>query len=247
MTGDLPAGLKLPSWLDRYPVVVYAAGSVYDTLRSDAICRITASEQIEVLRRLATDQRMERVWTELYRKKRRSNEFLNPVQRERLSDGKQLSTLHGPQHQHTAVAEFFYHAWFFAVVKLPLTQDKINSRIKPYTVMASRLRKNAEGLRALRLNELAGDVESAATSCENHLQAPSNDILYPIIKRSRGDRVMRSYVLKMSALCRRGFGKVLPGTIATTASVALLKNVSGDQVRDIVRAHDPGVICNAES
>lgn len=173
MTGDLPEDLKLPSWLDRYPVVDYAARSVYDTLRSDAlaglsdqlfmepgICRISASEQIEVFRRLATDQRMERVWRELYRKKRGSNEFLNPVQRERLSDdGKQLSTLHDPQHQHTAVAEFFYSAWFFAVVKLPLTQDKINSRIKPYKVMASKLRKDAEGLRSLGLNELAAVVE----------------------------------------------------------------------------------------
>jgi hypothetical protein len=261
MTGDLPAPVELPSWLGRYPVVLYAVLSTYDTLRRDlagssgrvfvkpGICRIPASEQIEVLRRLATDQRMERVWTELYRKKRGSNEFLNPVQWEglRLFDGKQLSTLHDPQHQHTAVAEFFYHAWFFAVVGLPLTQDEINSRIKPYTIMASKLRRNAEGLRALGLNELAADVESVATSCENRLQAPSNNILYPIVKRSRGDAVMRQYVLKMSALCRRGFGKALPGTIATTASVALSKNISGAQVREIVGATTPGLIPSAES
>jgi hypothetical protein len=183
---------------------------------------------------------MERVWRELYRKKRGSNEFLNPVQREGLYDGKQLTTLHDLQHQHRAVAEFFYHACFFAVVRLPLTQDKINSRIKSYAIMASKFRKNAEGLRASGLNELAADAESLATSCEKRLRAPSNPILYPIVKRSRGDAVMRYYVLKMSALCREGFGKGLAGTVATTASVALSKDISGDQVREIVRAHDPG-------
>jgi hypothetical protein len=106
--------------------------------------------------------------------------------------------------------------------------------------MASEFRKNAEDFRASGLKELAADAESLATCCEKRLRAPSNPILYPIVARSRGDLVKRYYVLKMSALCREGFGKGLAGTVATTASVVLSKNVSGAQVREIVRAHDPG-------
>jgi hypothetical protein len=259
--GDLPPGVELPSWLDRYPTVVYAAKCTYDTIllrerkynarpatSTDASGRVwvkprqrvTASEKIEILKLLATDPRMERVWRELYRKKRGSNEFLNPVRREGLLNGKQLTTLHDPQQQNIAVDAFFHYAWHFAAVRFPLTtQDKILSHFKPYTIMASRLRKNAEGLRALGLDELAADVETVATRCDKRLHVRSH-ILYPTVKRSRGDAVMRYYVLQMSVLCRRGFGKVLPGVIATTASVALSKNISGDQVREIVRAHDPG-------
>lgn len=182
---------------------------------------------------------MERVWRELYRKKRRSSEFLNPVTREGLVNGKQLTTLHDPLQQNIAVVEFLSYAYKFAAGRSPLTtQDKINLHFKPYTIMASELRKNAKGLRALGLGELAADVESVATRCDKRLHVQSH-IFYPIVKRSRGDAVMRQYVLQMAALCRRGFGKVLPGTIATTASVALSKNVSGAQVREIVRAHDP--------
>ncbi len=252
-----PPGLKLPSWLDRYASVVDRAVSIYDRILRDeqeynrpveARFPITASKKIEVLRRLATDQRMGRVWRELYRKKRGSNKFLNPVKRKGLLNEEQLATLHDPEQQDIAVGEFLKHAWLFAAGGFPLmTQDKINSHTRPYTMMASRLRKDAEGLRALGLGELAADVVSVAISCEKRVQIPISNILMPIVKRSRGDDVMRNYVLQMSALCRRGFDKGLPGTVATTASVALSKKINARQVRDIVRAHDPGVICSAGS
>src|SRR5262245_49186080 len=101
--GDPPPGLELPSWLDRYPAVVRQAKSTYEWILRRERQRPptyidksgrpvwvkfpqypTLSEKIEILRRLATDKRMERVWSELYRKKRGSNEFLNPVRREGL-------------------------------------------------------------------------------------------------------------------------------------------------------------------
>src|SRR5262245_16791922 len=110
----LPPGLQLPNWLDRYPAVAREAKFTYaEILRRERRKPptytdksghpvwvkfrqyLTVSEKIEILSRLATDERMERVWRELYRKKRGSNEFLNPVKREGLLlTGKQLITLH---------------------------------------------------------------------------------------------------------------------------------------------------------
>ena len=106
-------------------------------------------------------------------------------------------------------------------------------------MMASRLRKDAGGLRTLGLDELATDVEAIAADCEKSGYMPKPNIILPIVKRSRGDDVMRGFVLRMSATCREGFGNGLPGTVATTASVALSKRISAHQVRDMVRAHDP--------
>jgi hypothetical protein len=221
--------------------------------------RITGSK--EVLKRLATDQRMERVWKELYRKQRASHKFLNPVKRifqrgfhhserpQHRPARRVLATLHDPEQQDMGVGHFLEVAWFFAeATRLRLmTEDKHNSIIRPYTMMASRLRKDAEDLRALKLGDLAANVESAAISCEEFVgnltsAAIQTRWLFPIVKRSRGDDVMRNYVLQMSAHCREAFDKCLPGTLATTASVALAKKIDAHQVRDIVRAHNPGVI-----
>jgi hypothetical protein len=145
-------------------------------------------------------------------------------------------------------------AWFFAkATRLKLTtEDKVNSQMKPYTSMAARLRKDAEDLRALHLGDVAADLESAATSSEewaDQVRSTHEQMrwLLPIVKRPRGDEVMRNYVLRVSSHCREAFDKWLPGTVATTASVALSKEISGDQVREIVRAHDPGVIRSARS
>jgi hypothetical protein len=118
--------------------------------------------------------------------------------------------------------------------------------------MASKLRKDAEDLRALGLSELAADVESVAINCQKEVELRRSDYirnsqsLMPIVKRSRGDDVMRKYVLHMSAACLMDFNKCLSSTVATTASVALAKDIKARQVRDMVRAN-PGVIGSARS
>jgi hypothetical protein len=266
---DLPPDLKLPGWLDRYPSVVDQVVYIYKRIlweereygQPGDQSRITGSK--EALKRLATDQRMERVWNELYRKQRGSNKFLNPVKcifqrglphSERYPVVRNvLATLHDPKQQDIAVGHFLEVAWFFAIAtRLRLrTEDEINSQIKPYTIMAARLREDAEALRALHLGDHAADLESAAISCEKMIDSATSFAgemrwLFPIVKRSRG-HVLRKYVLQMSAHCREAFDKWLPNTVATTASVALSKNVSGDQVREIVRAHDPGATPSARS
>ena len=60
---------------------------------------------------------------------------------------------------------------------------------------------------------------------------------HPVVTRSRGDDLVRGFVLRMNFICHMLFEKDLPGTVATTAGVAFSKKISGDQVRDMVRAY----------
>lgn len=249
--GYLPA-LKRPAWLNHYPAIADEAALVYDRILKDereydaqpAKARLGRSpatlEQIEILNRLASDQRMKGVWRELYRKRRGSSEFLNPVKRKGLLKEK-LARLHDLKNQDMAVRAFFNFAHWLASGRLDLmTQKEINSNNKPFTILASRLRKDAEGLRTLGLDKLAADAEAIASDCEKSAYIPTKpNIILPILKRSRGDDVLRGFVLRMSAICREGFGNGLAGTVATTASVSLSKQISACLVRDIVRAHDP--------
>jgi hypothetical protein len=241
--------LEFPSWLARYPSVADEGESIYEGILRDEReyqeqptdarlpRKFAASEQIAILSRLVTDKRMDRVWRELYRKKRGSNEFSNPAKRQGLFK-EELTTLHDPLNQDMAVRAFLNFAFMLAPGGLRLiTQDWIDSKARPYAKMAYRLRRDAEGLRALGLSELAASVEVVAIDCEKGVYIPKPNILMPIVKRSRGDDVVRAFVLQMSAICREVFGNALSGTVATTANVALSKKISRHQVRDIVRAH----------
>lgn len=73
--------LELPNWLPS-PVAEEAQRVYDDILQQDRKLDprpFTASEQIKVLFRLASDQRMKKVWNELRKKKReRPSEFLHP-------------------------------------------------------------------------------------------------------------------------------------------------------------------------
>ena len=252
--------LELPSWLDLYPSVADEAQTMYDSVlkedleyeRQPTEARFPRSstplEQIELLRRLASDQRMKRVWRELYRKRRGANEFLNPAMRAGIMFEARFPTLHDPKNQDLAAREFFNHAFWLAVLRSGLpTQYEINSRFKPFTMMAARLRQDAQGLESLGLTEFASDLEAMAIVCEKNSNNFNPGILNPIVKRSRGDQVLRGYILRLSVICRSLFKKGLPGTVATTAGVVFSKKITGHQVRDLVRAHDPGLSGPAEA
>ncbi len=246
--------LDLPTWLDLYPSVADEAESIYQGIiqkdrewedeREPAEARhsrrITSLKQIELLCRLASDQRMKSVWRELYRKKRRpSNEFLNPAMPVGITFEAKLPALQDPKNQDMAVREFFSYVFRYATKPSRLlTEHDIKSRFKPITMMAIRLREDSESLQSLGLNDFASDLEAMAIVCDKNSTNFKPGILNPIVKRSRGDQVLRSYILRLSIRCHELFGKGLPGTVATTAGVVFSKNISGHQVRDMVRANN---------
>jgi hypothetical protein len=192
-------------------------------------------EQIALLCRLVSDERMKNVWRELYRKTRGGEQFLNPA---RPVFG--VSGLNSPQNQDMAVREFFRDAFGHAAWPAPLlTRDDYKSKRKSFITMAARLREDAQNLRSLGLSELAPNLDTVAMACEE--RGPNLvPVHHPVVTRPRGDEMVRGFVLRMTIICHMLFDKELYGTVATTAGVAFSKELSGNQVRDMVRAYELG-------
>jgi len=222
--------LDLPDWLPG--PVAGEAQLVYDQIlkhdREGDPRPLTASEEIKVLSRLASDQRMKKVWNELRKKKREHpREFLHPFRMPDLAD---------ENPQDFALRNFFRQAWDLATCGIEL---KTLEQLKPFIKMASRLQRDAQGLRSLGLDEFASELEAKAIVCERMGSFLHTSFSY-VVKRARGDQAVRAFILRLSVLCRDWwFGEVLTATVATTASVALSKKISADQVRNMVRSATP--------
>jgi hypothetical protein len=219
--------LELPDWLPD--PVAEEAQLVYDQILKHDRERdprpFTASEEIKVLLRLASDQRMKKVWNELLKKKRkRPCEFLHQF---RMADPGDENP------QDMALRVFFRFAWDLATCGIEL---KTLKQLEPFIMMASRLQRDAQSLRSLGLEEFASDLDAKAIVCDRMGRFLPNSSFPSVIQRARGDMVARAFILRLSAVCREWwFGEVLTGTVATTASVALSKKISADQVRNMVR------------
>ena len=79
-------------------------------------------------------------------------------------------------------------------------------------------------LASLGFYEFVSDLEAMAIVCEKNTNQPVPDT---VVKRSRGDQVLRTYIFGLSMHCRVKFGKWLPGTVATTAGVVFSKEIAG--------------------
>jgi hypothetical protein len=221
--------LELPNWL---PVpVAEGAKLVYDEIlkydpKNYLLPRpFTASEQINVLLRLTSDQRMKKVWNELLKKKRASSEeFLHQFKMPEPGD-------ENPQDE--ALRFFFKYAWDLATCGIELQTLK---QLRPFIKTASRLEQDAKALRSLGLDEFASDLEDKAIVCQRMGKPLASSTFPSVVERARGDEAMRAFVLRLSAACREWFGEALTGTVATTASVALSKKITADQVRNMVRS-----------
>lgn len=222
--------LELPNWLPG--PVAEEAQLVYDKeiLQYDRTSftlyprPFTASEEIKILQRLASDQRMKKVWNELLKKKRkRPGEFLHQFM---------LPEPGEENPQEAALRIFLKYAWDLATCGIELQTLK---QLKPLIKIASRLEQDAKTLRSLGIDEVASNLEAKAIVCRNCATPLPNSRFPSIVGRARGDKAVRAFVLRLSAACREWFGEALTGTVATTASVALSKTISADQVRNMVR------------
>jgi len=251
--------LQVPDWLPG--AVADRARALYqnilqkdwqrDSLSAEArqSWHDTSLNKIELLRRLTSDTRMEGVWRELYRQRRGPrDEFLNPAIRVGIMFGPTLPILHDPKNQDEACQEFLGTAFWLAVQPSSLPkQEAINFRHESMSGMAERLRQDAQNLISFGLSGIAADMQTLAVRCENNAKQPDRDKFNPVVKRSRGDQVLRAYVVRLSIFCRETFEKWLPGTVATTAKVAFSKEISGRQVREMVRDIPKGCADSLES
>lgn len=223
--------LELPNWLPG--PVAEEAQLIYDEkiLQYDRTSftlyprPFTASDEIKILQRLASDQRMKKVWNELLKKKRkRPGEFLHQFKMPEPGD---------ENPQDAALRSFLKYAWDLATCGIELQTLK---QLRPFIKMASRLEQDAKTLRSLGLDEFASDLEDKAIVCQRMGRPIASSTFPSVVGRTRGDQAVRAFVLRLSAACREWFGEALTGTVATAASVALSKKITADQVRNMVRS-----------
>src|SRR5215831_11719966 len=233
------APTSFPEWLP--PAVIDEAQRIlFDDLDADA----------ELVLRLTTDKRMKPVWDELKKENHRlaARSVLEACVSHVVVPGEApLSSL---TDRDAALTLFFWYAYAFAFMKPKV--GKVSSR----DVLITRCKAEAAVLRlsAIRLWEL--DLSPAHKFLPTELSEQFNahhdnvevaakfydEIAKALIKvkaaeapliisKDYGNRDTRGYVRMLATETRELFGKTLTRSLAKTASVALMKEVSPNQVR----------------
>ena len=267
-----------PNWV---PVAVL---DMAKRLRAELAAEQDRAKAEEVLSRLTSDPRMERVWCEVYKKKRLNHsptdEFWHPARVTHASQAAasrrraiELRKSGGVDNNHEAdllEAEatalesepgqafdqryteqdrgaqlFFYHAYRDALdFKLVLFSD-LKANANTLKALADRLRKEADILRSLEMEENGRSLDEIASDCDDEAfnidpaRLESDDDPW-IIRRQKGDVQLRTFVASLSIRTVSLFGDYLYGTIAAVANVALGRDdVRASKIREILSVH-PG-------
>lgn len=204
--------------------------------------------------RLASDPRMKTVWDELAKRKRSSlREYVYAAREVRLEDDRQalvsmakflkfrgapLGWLAKPNRatadaaQEWAVWQFFRKSFHLAHDQRPALRiaSELKKKERAFRRVAPHLRA-AAGLLGTFHSEDQQVLERLALSFET-ASAPEWGLGF--VARKKGDSVTRAYVMALAWITEGLFRTSLAGSIATTASVALGGNITGDQVKSIL-------------
>jgi hypothetical protein len=186
------------------------------------------AEQWAIFRRLATDVRMRRVWTELTRRKRPSGSYLHPAKQPPPPYGPALTQ---EEAQAWALGYLFFCVFHAASDRMEVSKvDNVAPLKAKFLERARVLRESADDLippksnpflaacvaaNAGALRQVAGWYEDAAST---KLRQPSDPL---VIQNDRGDRVVRGVQILCCSFLNEIFGKRLDRTAATLAAVAL--------------------------
>ena len=205
----------------------------------------------ELLFRLATDKRMKPVWDEL--KKENYKLAARSVLEACASHAIAPREAPNGTDRDAALTLFFWYAYAFAFMRPSV--GTISSRDLPIAdckLQAARLRLSAARLRGLYFvpsevrNFLPADIsEQFADIYANNIEEAAKffdeikDALVKlkaaeaplVVNKDYGNRETRGYVRMLAIVTRKLFGKTLTRSLARTASVALMKEVSANQVR----------------
>jgi hypothetical protein len=201
------------------------------------------SQDEETLLRLLNDVRMEGVWKELFRRKRtasyrQTDTFVHAP----IRTPEESRVMSGWTKQELAAMEFFGKAFFFAVSPGRLSSSAELKKVATLcTKGAKDLRETAKlfhaGFGRDEENELvhADDLEKIARYLDGLAKYHLSKIETPeVVRRSRGDGLLRAFVVHLAQLTQSLFGKSFYRTLAITAAVALNREVSDEQVRRIL-------------
>jgi hypothetical protein len=200
--------------------------------------------------RLATDKRMKFVWRELEKCKQVSGCLSDWIAL--MNDRVDVQL---PQDA-DALALFFWCAYTIAWLGAEVGTVSVHDLpIAQYQAVAAGLRYSAAKLRELRLRHgvqaedhrwrwSSGDgpwdmhireIEEAAKFCDENVEAFTELKAAEaplVVDRIYGNRQARGYVRMLAIETRGFFGQLLAGTLATVASVALMRDVTITQVRN---------------
>ena len=209
-----------------------------------------STEQRAILLRLATDDRMRKVWKELSKRKRPDGGFVYAAKsRQKVPSRKQNEA------QNEALAELFHFAFCAARDRISVSKAVEVEREKEALLQKAKI-----------LRELAKFVEVTAFSKEHvipdplshqltifdagallrvahfleHVAAamrPPSDPL--MVQYHRGDPVVKGVQIEIAAQMQKTFGRVLHGTAATIASVALAKETTEKVTRTAFSDQNP--------
>jgi hypothetical protein len=205
--------MALPDWM---PPAVQSAACWF------ALHCLNNQHELAILRRLSIDPRMERVWTELTRRDRKTGEFFHPVRR-----SGSLVNRTQDQAQHDEMARLFHFAFRATRDRMAVTKPSdIAPPLDLYAQRARVLRDIADDLDAInsadpRVSADAATLRRVAAWQDQAIAAmrPPTDPM--TIKNHRGDPVARGVQILIAAHLEDVFTKRLDGTAATLAAVAL--------------------------
>jgi hypothetical protein len=234
--------ISLPKWLP--PVVLDEAQRIlFADLDADG----------DLVLRLTTDKRMKLVWDEL---KQEDHKLTARSVLEACASHAVVPREAPPSSLTDRDAALTLFLWYaYALAFMQPSVGTISSRDLPIArcrAEATRLRLSALRLRGLYLipaearNFLPGDItEQFADIYANNIEEAAKffeEIEAALVKlkaaeaplvviKDYGNRDARGYVRMLATETRKLFGKTLIRSLATTASVALMKEVSPNQVR----------------
>lgn len=208
--------------MDQIKVPTWVPGMVRDAVKEWSVERThnykDHPRDWAILCRLATDARMEGVWDELRRRQGASADQMR---------------------------QYFFYAYDAACHPRPVTTGaELIEMAKTFRAAAAYAAKWRAGPVDARLPEKLYEMAIDAERRAGISAADPTVVLEPsgwrppalvVLQRETQANAARAYVYELSNFTRQHFGRVLMGSIAVTASVALEQEITREQVHDWTR------------
>jgi hypothetical protein len=223
----------LPHWVPR--PVSHIARALYEEL-----AELGADDDLELVRRLATDERLKFVWRELEKPNRSqgNSTYLHPGN----PSAQALNWIGRPlgrnTHQAAAMAELFREMVLYAMYDLPaLMRKPLPHRKYPtWTARARELRAWAADLNGPRMSSHREGFLEAASACDELAREPPRcpkcGAQPPSWDDEADRRRTREVVEWVGSTCRRLFGSTMYNTVAAIVSAIIDREITRASIRE---------------
>jgi len=188
-----------------------------------------------VVRRLATDPRMETVWVTLKSRRRTGHE--PTIYQYSAAPDWLPAELRGPLQKAAMRKLFISAAASISGVPPAITQTHVHELRQPYLDLAEQLRTDIKRLRALSVGKKAEleVLDGLATECRLRADVIERHEGQVVTERDGGDMKRRAYLTALAGDAKKLFGNTLYGTVAKIATVALDQKITVAMVREATK------------